>query len=379
MASSPDTRFLTQFCADVRRDAPAWERGRSYPLAAMRAAADGGLAGMMTPEGSGGLGLGLRGSCEVAEAIAAEDMGLAFALKVHANVTANLARSGRSDLIGRYLGDLLAMRRIGAFLLTEPGAGSDAAAIATSGERDGDGWVIDGEKAWVTNGVAAGLLLVFVQTDASQGWRGIAAFLVEGDADGIERTEPYDLLGGHSAGVCGFRFSSVRVGGQAMILAPGEAFKSAMKGIDTARVGVASMCCGMIEASLSHALDAVASRHAFGKATGDFQGVQWMLADAATDLRAARLLTRDAVSLVENGEDASIASAHAKKFATRAAWKAISDCMQVTGARGFRADDGHPMTRHLACARMAQWLDGATEIQNVVIARSLMRDRRISS
>ena len=171
-------------------------RERTYPLDAVREAGKAGLAGMMTPEASGGFGLGLGGTCDATATMAAADFGLAFALKVHAGVTAPLATSGRSDLVGRYLDDLLGARLIGAFLLTEPGAGSDAAAITTSARRDGDEWVIDGEKAWVTNGVAAGLLKVFVQTDASQGWRGIAAFLVEGDADGVERTEPYTLLGG---------------------------------------------------------------------------------------------------------------------------------------------------------------------------------------
>ena len=286
-------------------------------------------------------------------------------------MTANLARSGRKDLIARHLDDLLSARRIGAFLLTEPGAGSDAAAITASARADGDHWVLDGEKAWVTNGVAAGLLLVFLQTDPSQGWRGIAGFLVDADTPGITRTDAYTLLGGHSAGVCGITFSSARVDRAAMIFPPGDGFRTAMRGINAARAGVAAMCCGMMEAALAQALEAVASRSAFGSSIGDFQGVQWMLADVATDLRAARLLARDATNALESGEDVQAACAHAKKFATRAAWKAISDCMQVMGARGFRGDEGHSLTRHLACARMAQWLDGATEIQNVVIARSL--------
>ncbi len=364
---------LETHCALVARGAAAWERDRHYPLDAMREAGRSGLAGMLTPREQGGLGLALDNACEIASRIAAEDFGHAFALKVHANMTASLARSGRDELIARYLDDLLHARRIGAFLLTEPGAGSDAAAITASARPDGDDWVLNGEKAWVTNGVAAGVLLVYLQTDPSQGWRGIAGFLVDADTPGIERTDPYVLLGGHSAGVCGFSFSSARVDHAAMILAPGDAFRTAMRGINAARAGVAAMCCGMAGAALDQALDRVASRDAFGRTIGDFQGVQWMLADVATDLRAARLLTHDATAAFESGEDVQVACAHAKKFATRMAWKAISDCMQVMGARGFRGDDGHSLTRHLACARMAHWLDGATEVQNVVIARSLVR------
>ena len=221
-------------------------------------------------------------------------------------------------------------------------------------------WVLDGEKAWVTNGVAAGVLLVFLQTDPSQGWRGIAGFIVDADTPGIARTDPYTLLGGHSAGVCGFTFSSARVDRAAMILAPGDAFRTAMRGINAARSGVAAMCCGMVEAALDQALDAVASRGAFGRTIGDFQGVQWMLADVATDLKAAQLLTRDATAAFESGEDVQVACAHAKKFATRVAWKAISDCMQVMGARGFRGDDGHSLARHLA---VHGWPSGSTAPQ----------------
>jgi len=258
----------------------------------------------------------------------------------------------------------------------EPEVGSDATRIATSARRDGTGWVLEGEKAWITNGVAAGLMQVFAQTDAALGWRGIASFLVEGDNPGIERLPAYGMLGGHGAGVCGIRLTGVRVGEEALYLAPGEAFKGAMRGINIARVGVAAMCCGMMRSALDHALAATAGRQAFGQAIADFQGIQWMLADAATDLEASTLLMRHAAALFDQDGDAVVACAHAKKFATRAAWKAIADCMQVMGARGFRLDDGHPVARHLAAARMAQWLDGATEVQNVVIARELLKPWR---
>jgi alkylation response protein AidB-like acyl-CoA dehydrogenase len=158
-----------------------------------------------------------------------------------------------------------------------------------------------------------------------------------------------------------------------MIHAPSDAFKGAMKGINIARAGVAAMSCGMMQSALDHALTSVMEREAFGGTLGDMQGIQWMLADVATDLEAARLLAREAVEVFDRGEDAMIPCAHAKKFATRVAWKAIADCMQVMGARGFRIDAGHPVARHLACAKMAQWLDGATEVQNVVIGRDLIK------
>ena len=359
----------------VVADAARWELDRRYPAELVPLAGEAGLLGLMAPVSDGGLGLRLGGTAAVAQVLAAADMGLAFSLKVHSNFTASMARIGSPAQRGRYLADMLAGRRIGAFLLTEPDVGSDATKITTGARRDGSGWVLSGEKAWTTNGVAAGLMQVFAQTDPALGWRGIASFLVEGDAPGVERLPAYGLLGGYGAGVCGIRLHDVAVGEDALFLAPGEAFKGAMRGINIARVGVAAMCCGMMESALEGALEAVMGRSAFGQPIGEFQGVQWMLADAATDLEATRLLMREAARAFDAGEDAVVACAHAKKFAARAAWKAISDCMQVMGARGIRLDDGHPLARHLAAARLTHWLDGATEIQNVVIARELLRHR----
>ncbi|MDA1072637.1 MAG: acyl-CoA dehydrogenase family protein [Proteobacteria bacterium] len=353
-----------------------WELARRFPVELLPVAGEAGLLGLMAPPTEGGRGLGLTGTAAVAEVLAAADMGIAFSLKVHANFTASIARIGSPLQRERYLADMLAGRRIGAFLLTEPDVGSDATKIRTQARRTASGWVLSGEKAWTTNGVAAGLMQVFAQTDPSLGWRGIASFLVEGDTAGVERLPAYGLLGAYGAGVCGIRLHDVTVGEDALFLAPGDAFKGAMRGINIARVGVAAMCTGMMASALDHALRATVARSAFDQAIADFQGVQWMLADAATDLEAARLLTREAARAFDADEDAVVACAHAKKFAARAAWKAISDCMQVMGARGFRLDDGHPLARHLAAARMTHWLDGATEIQNVVIARELLRPYR---
>jgi alkylation response protein AidB-like acyl-CoA dehydrogenase len=181
------------------------------------------------------------------------------------------------------------------------------------------------------------------------------------------------MLGGHALGACGFTFEGVRVADDAMFLAPEQAFKGAMNGINIARIAVGAMCCGMMQRSLETALEATRARPAFGGHVADFQGVQWMLADMATDLEAARLLTYRAAELFDAGADATLAAAHAKKFATRAALRRIAEAMQVMGAIGFRHDAGHPLARHLACAKMAEWLDGATEIQNVVIARALLK------
>ena len=178
-------------------------------------------------------------------------------------------------------------------------------------------------------------------------------------------------MGGHALGTSGFTFDNCRVAADAALVGPGQGFVAAMQGIDLARINVAAMCCGMLESALSVALDATRARRAFGQPILDFQGIQWMLADVATELEAARALAYRAAALVDAGESATLASAHTKKFATRVALSGLAECMQTMGAPGLQRE--HPLARHLAAAKMAQFMDGTTEIQNVVISRELMK------
>ena len=364
------------FAAEVvAPSADGWEAERCQPVEAIRAAAAAGLAGLLVPADQGGAGLRVAATARVMEELAAACMAFAFALVVHNNLAGAIARLGSPAQRARYLPDMLAGRRIGAFLLTEPGAGSDAAAIATRATRDGGGWRISGQKAWISNAAHAEILSVYAQTEPGAGARGIACFLVEADRPGVTREPAYRLLGGHALGTGGFRFEGCPASDDDLLLPPGEGFRGAMAGIDTARVVVGAMCCGMLRAGLDAALDYTAARSAFGRPLAEFQGLQWMLADAATDLEAARLLTWRAAALLDAGSDATLAAAHAKKFATRAALARLADCMQAMGAAGLRADADRPLARHLASAKIAQYLDGTTEIQNLVIARGLWRGR----
>ncbi|MAG99011.1 MAG: acyl-CoA dehydrogenase [Rhodospirillaceae bacterium] len=352
--------------------APGWEVTREVPLETARAAAEVGLCGLVVPEEHGGIGLGISAMARVMEEMSAVDFGFPFGMVVHNNLAGSIARNGTDDQRQRFLPDMLAARRIGAFLLTEPGVGSDAAAIATQAERDGEGWVLNGEKAWITNAVTADILSVYAQTDKAAGWRGIACFLVEAETPGVERLLAYEMMGGHAAGVGGFRFENCRISEANVLLAPGDAFKAALHGIDIARIVVAAACCGMLRTGIDTALEYATQRRAFGQATAEFQGLQWMLADAETDWWAARLLTVEAGRLHDAGDPgAPLAAAHAKKFSPRVCLARLADCMQVMGAAGYRHD--YPLARHLAAAKMAQIVDGTTEIQNVVISRAMQK------
>ena len=359
------------FARDViEPSAAAWEAAGGVPREAFREAATHGLCRLTIPESMDGHGLGAPAMALVVEALATACMASAFALTVHNNLARGIARYGSTAQQQRWLPDLSAAKQIGAFLLTEPQGGSDAAAIATTARRDGSNWRLDGDKAWVSNAATADLLSVYAQTDTSAGWRGIACFVVAAGTEGVIREPVYRLLGGHALGTGGFRFEGCRISGDDLLVPPGEGFKAALVGVDFARITVAAMCCGMMQKSLEVALDHGAKRRAFGKSVLEHQAVQSLLADTATDLEAARLLTARAATLLENGTGGhALAAAHAKKFATRAALSRIADCMQAMGANGFRAD--YPLARHLTAAKMAQYLDGTTEIQNVVIGRAI--------
>ena len=350
-----------------------WERNKTYPVDAFQAAADLGLAGILTPVEHGGAGMSMTGAARVIETLASQCMGFTFAMVVHNNLAKAIAANGSAAQQQQYLPDMLAARKMGAFLLTEPGAGTDAANIECRATPVDGGWRLNGEKAWVSNAVGAQVLSVYAQTDPSLGWKGIACFLINADRHGVERVPAYDLVGGHSLGTGGFRFNDVALTPDDVMIPAGEAFKGAMGGINIARVFVGAMCSGMMRASLDRAVEYTKQRAAFGQHVADFQGIQWMLADVQTDLEAARLLTYRGAAEIDDGGSGMVAAAHAKKFATRAAMQRISDCAQVMGAQGAKTEE--VTARHFTCSKLMQYMDGVTEVQNLVLSRALFDQR----
>lgn len=354
----------------VAPHAQAWQDAYAFPREALVAACAAGLADIELSAEHGGRGFGFVAKLRAIEAIARHDMAFAFSLVNHHNAMARIARDAKGDVR-----DLVsAMRRgeiIGCTALTEPGAGSDFAAIATVARRDGDGWILDGAKAWITNAAAAGAIICYAQTQPGAGWRGIAAFLVRDDRAGFVREAPFRFHGGSAIGAGGFRLESYRVRADEMLQPPGDGFKSAMASINGARTYVAGMCCAMLDAGMETAARYGMRRRIFGQPVLEHEGQRWALADAATDLEAARLLTDKAALAVHRREDAVLAAAHAKKFAVRVALKGLADCVQLMGAEGLKS--GHALGRHLANAKLCAFTDGSTEIQNERIGRHLMQ------
>ena len=350
----------------VAPNAARWHREGTMQVEALRAAAAEGLLGFQTSREWGGSAFGFHDKLRLLEALSRHSYDFAFGLTNTAGCAARIAQEMPRAVAERYVPAMLKGERFGGSALSEPGAGSDFAGIKTRAVKDGDDWILNGEKGWITNAAFGDVFIAYAQTDPAQGWRGIGSFLVDGRREGFARSPAEALAGGGVIGAGGFVLSNYRVHGDEVMSPPGQAFRRAMAGVNQARTYVAAMCCAMVDACLETAIAYGKRRQAFGGPLSAKQGWRWMAADIATDVEAARLLVAKAADLIAREEDAALASAHAKKFATRMAIGRISDACQLMGAAGLR--DEYPFLRHLASARVANYTDGSTEMQNERIA-----------
>ena len=353
----------------LKPHAEHWEQTKQQPETTLREAISQ-FAGIRIPEELGGNGKSAATIARVYEELAKVDIGFTCALAVHNIVTIAASLIENTSLRDRYLGKLISGQAIGAFLLTEPDTGSDATSIETLAIEKNDKYIINGSKAWVTNGVNADLLAVFAQTIPGSSAKGIAGFVITPDNPGVSTKPPYNMLGNHAMGVNELKFSDCTADTESMAFAPGAGFKAAMHGINLARFGVAAMCNGALEGGLNTAVDYAKKREAFGRPVINHQGLQWQLAETATQLEASRMLTYRVAEIIDSGENVTVMAAHAKKFATRAAFEGLSTAMQAMGANGLLREN--PLARQMSGARVTYYMDGTTEIQNVVIGRSLL-------
>lgn len=360
----------TEFVAtQVGPNAQAWDRAHADSRAVLPAAAAAGLLGIEVPVVHGGRGLSFACKRRVAETLAAADFGLAMSVINTHNVANHLARVAAPSVVKRFVPALLSGKRTGCTALTEPGAGSDFGAVTTLARRVGDGWQIDGQKTWIVNATHADVIVVYAQTEAGSGARGMAAFVVDGTRSGFVRAARADSTATQGMDAGGFGLQGYRAQADELLHPPGVAFKAALASINGARVYVAAMCCGMVHACLQVARAYGSVRHTFGTSLHGHQGWRWALADAAIDLDAARLMVDAATALIDNGGDAQAAAARCKVFATRMAGRHIAALMHAMGAEGLR--EQHPFMRHLAAAQVATLVDGSTEMLLDRVARDL--------
>lgn len=348
--------------------AEAWERDGVYPKEAiLRASQE--FGGFLIPKTLGGKGGSVTEFLIMVEELAKVDVAFALAFVVHSNVAFIISQSPNTSLRDRLLPALIAGERIGAFCLTEPGAGSDAASISTLAERGDAGWQIFGTKGWVTAGGCADDLVVFTKTSDISGVKGIACFAVDGNEPEIERSDRYELISGHLPQVCDITFNGVNVDAQDVLFEAGTAFAAAMGCLDAARLGIAAMCNGALTSALETSIDYAGQRKMFGGCTLDNQGIQWTFAEHLTQLEASRSLMFQTAALAETGKSFTLASAHSKKFANHAANDGMSWAMRAMGAAGTRRTTA--LARQFGHAQLLFNTDGTPEIMNVLISRNL--------
>ncbi|MBE0569291.1 MAG: acyl-CoA dehydrogenase family protein [Deltaproteobacteria bacterium] len=350
------------------RAAQVDEEGR-YPAENQRMLAELGLLGMLYPSEYGGSGAGpvsyaiaLR---EVAAACASTGVGMA----VTNMVGEAIFRFGNEGQRRRYLPMLSGGKGAGAFALTEPGAGSDAGGLSTFAREDGDSFVLDGSKAFITNGAHACVTIVLALTQKSP--RKISAFLLEPGIPGFTVGKGEHKMGLKGSDTVSLSFDECRVHRSAMLGAPGEGMKIALSALDGGRIGIASQAIGIARAALAAATEYAKDRRQFGQAISEFQAIQWKLADGATDLDAAQLLAFRAACRKERNLPYSKEASMAKVFATEAGNRACHAAVQVLGGYGYIRE--YPLERHLRDIRVTTIYEGTSEIQRLVISRALNR------
>ncbi len=335
------------------------------------AAAAEGLLGMTLDPRWGGGGRDYVSYALAIEALAQASSVIAVVLSVNTSLVAEpIAQFGSEAQKQLWLPRLASGRSVGAFALSEEHAGSDAANQQTVARLDDRGYVINGRKVWVANASAAEVVLLFAATQPGMRGRGVSAFLLPMDTPGIERVAANDSLGVRGLGCMDLELRDVRVDADALVGAPGEGFGIALRALDGGRIAIAAQALGAGLAALDEALRHAKARYAFGQPIGNYQAIQWMLADMATELDAARLLTLKAADAYQRGPRPTLEASMAKLFASEAAHRAADKAMQILASHGYRR--GSVVERLFRDVRAAEIYQGTSEIQRMVIAEHIL-------
>ncbi len=348
-----------------------WDEQKHFPVDTLRQAAELGFAGIYVNEDVGGSGLSRLDASIIFEALSYGDVPTAAYLTIHNMASWMIDRFGSDDLRKRYLPRLTTMELIASYCLTEPGSGSDAANMRTTAKLDGDHYVLNGGKAFISGGGVSDVYVVMART-GGDGAKGVSAFVVEKGTEGLSFGANERKMGWNAQPTAQVNFDNCRVPVANRIGQEGEGFRFAMMGLDGGRLNIASCSLGGAQFALDTAKAYMETRNQFGKALKDFQALQFKLADMATELEAARLMVRRAAHALDNRHpEATKLCAMAKRFATDAGFQVANDALQLHGGYGYLQD--YPLERIVRDLRVHQILEGTNEIMRVIIAREMFR------
>jgi alkylation response protein AidB-like acyl-CoA dehydrogenase len=360
--------------AELAPRAAQYEHDKRFPREVFRTLGKAGLLGLAYPEAYGGGGQPYEVYLQVLEELAGAWLSVGIGVSVHTLACHPVANYGTSEQRERWLPDMLGGDLLGAYCLSEPGSGSDAAALVTRAVRDGDSatgdWVVDGTKAWITHGGEADFYNLMVRT-SGEGARGVSCLLADAATPGLSAAPPERKMGAGASTTAQIHLTGARVPADRLIGAEGQGFEIAMSALDSGRLGIAACAVGLAQAALDAAVEYARGRQQFGRPIAEHQGLSFMLADMATAVTAARSTYVAAARLRDASLPFATEAAMAKLFATDAAMKVTTDAVQVFGGYGYVED--YPVERYMREAKVLQIVEGTNQIQRVVIGRALTR------
>ena len=365
-------RTVREFAeAEIRPHVMEWDEAQAFPMDLLPKLAALGLTGIQFGEEYGGAGLSGVDYCICIEELARVCPAVALSVAAHNGLcTAHIALVGTDAQKRKFLPRLVGGEVLGAWGLTEAGAGSDAAGMRTTAVRDGDSWVIDGAKTFITHGRTGGVMVVVAVTDRSQGHRGISAFIVEHGTAGMAAGKKENKLGMRASDTSEVIFTGCRVPGSQLLGREGEGFINTLQVLDAGRIGIAALSVGLAQGAYEAARAYAKERRQFGRPIAAFQAIQWKLADTATRIEGARLLTYRAAHLKDRGVRMTREASMAKLYASEIAVRAADDCVQIHGGYGFVKD--YPAEKYFRDVKLLTIGEGTSEIQRLVIARQLL-------
>jgi len=356
---------------EIASGASARDEAGQFPIELIPKMADLGLLGIHIPQDYGGAGLDALSGAIIIEEIARVDGAIALIIASHNALCAgHILSFANQPQKKKYLPSLASGERLGAWALTEPGSGSDAAALRTTATRDKDYWVLAGEKQFVTQGSTAGIYVIMASTNHGQGQRGISAFIVERGTPGLSVGKIEKKLGVRASDTAALHLQELRVPKENLLGELNDAFADVMRILQGGRIGIAAMAVGIARGAFEEALKYAEQRKQFGKPIAGFQAIQWMLADMATEIDAARLLVHRAAQLKDSGQPFSKAASQAKLYAAETAMRATIKAIQIHGGYGYLKD--YSVERYFRDAKLCEIGEGTSEVQRMIIAKEML-------